>query len=158
MFPIENATLEHALLIPCLGQRLRERLEGKPCRVATTLRVRVATSRFVYPDLVVVCGKPEFADGQTDTLINPKVIVEVLSPSTEDYDYGSKAKLYRDLPSLDAYVLVSQTVRCVEIYHRAPQHRWILSTHDTPGGSFPIEPLQIEIPIEELYAGIVPAR
>jgi Uma2 family endonuclease len=89
MFPIEAVSWEYSLISVNIGRVLAERLDKTPCRVAGgPLRVRATPTRFVLPDLMVVCGKPVLTDEHQDTLTNPKVIVEILSPSTADYDYG----------------------------------------------------------------------
>ena len=156
IFPMVATSWAHSRLVSRVDRLFQERLDGKPCEVgASSTRVRGGGSRYVYPDLTIVCGHPEFADDHADTLLNPKVIVEVLSPSTEDYDLGTKSKLYRELPSLEAYVLVSQTSRSVEVLHRMPDNRWVISTYDAPRENFVIEPIQIEIPLEDVYAGIL---
>jgi len=91
------------------------------------LRVRVSPGKFyAYPDIVVVCGEPQFADDQKDTLLTPKLIVEVLSPSTEGYDRGLKSAQYRTLESLNEYALVSQNEARVEVYRRVPTGGWQL--------------------------------
>ena len=104
---------------------------------------------------MVVCGKPALTDEHSDTLTNPKVIFEILSPSTQDYDYGTKFSLYRQLPSYEEYVLVSQTTHLVEVYRRAPESRWILSTYTGSDAVFPVESLGIAIPLAEIYAGVL---
>ena len=89
------------------------------------MRVQVAEAgTYAYPDTVVVCGEPQFADATLDTLLNPTVIVEVLSPSTEGYDRGLKFEDYRTIPSLTDYVLVSQDKVLIEHYTRQPDDGW----------------------------------
>lgn len=119
------------------------------------MRIRVGPTRFVYPDLLVVCGEPALTDEHHDTVTNPKVIVEILSQSTEDYDYGSKFTLYRGLPSFEEYLLVSQTEHRIEVFRRMPDSRWILSTFEGLDASLPIESLNISIPLAQIYSGIL---
>jgi Uma2 family endonuclease len=154
VFPIDNALLPHGLLGVNIGRRLAERLDQTGCRVAGTARVRVSPTQYVYPDILVYCGKPALTDGRSESLMNPKVIVEILSPSTEDYDYGKKFILYRSLPSFEEYLLVSQEQPRVEVSRRTPENRWILSTYLGLDAVVPVESLGISIPMGELYEGV----
>ena len=99
----------HNLINTNLTRELSQQLRARPCRVySNDQRVLVApTGLYTYPDLVVVCGEPQLLDGELDTLLNPTVIVEVLSPSTEAYDRGRKFGHYRTIESLKAYLMVS---------------------------------------------------
>jgi Uma2 family endonuclease len=156
LFPICGVSVEHGRLCVRLGRRLEERLEGRPCfTLVAPLRVRVSRTKFVYPDIVVVCGEPSLTDEQADTLSNPKTILEVLSPSTRDYDYGSKFMFYRELPSFEEYVLVAQDRQRVEVYRRLANQEWRLSRYDGPEAILPLESLGISIPLTEIYSGIV---
>jgi Uma2 family endonuclease len=102
MFAMSGASPRHVLIVTNVVAELRSQLKQRPCTVySTDLRVRVSpTGFYTYPDVVVVCDQPQFADEQRDTLINPTFIVEVLSESTKDYDRGEKFEHYRTLVSL----------------------------------------------------------
>ena len=153
LFPIEAASLRHSRILGNTTSELRTRLRGSPCEWAVSpIRVRVSPTKFIYPDLLVYCGEPALTDEHADTLTNPKVIVEVLSPSTADYDYGTKFRLYQLLPSFEEYVLISQFEQRVEVGRRV-EDRWTLTTYKGPDGAFPIESIGIEIPFAEVYAG-----
>jgi Uma2 family endonuclease len=92
------------------------------------MRVKVnATGLYTYPDVVALCGEPQFDDQQKDTLVNPTVLIEVLSPSTEAYDRGNKSMQYRRLASLEEYLLISQDRIQVEHYQRQPSGQWLFS-------------------------------
>lgn len=96
-----------------------------PCAVLSSdVKVRVTGRRYVYPDVVAVCGERRYADDQKDVLLNPTVIFEVLSPSTELYDRGQKLQFYRSLPSLKDYVLVAQHRPHLELYSREADGTW----------------------------------
>ena len=115
-----GASWEHNQITGNLQGELYSALKGSPC-VATSadLRVRVAAcDRYYYPDLTVVCGTPQFEDSHSDTLLNPILIIEVLSATTETTDRGEKLHCYQTLPSLDTYLLVSQDQPLVESYQR----------------------------------------
>jgi Uma2 family endonuclease len=118
----------HAATAAALIRELGIALRGTPCRVYTSdLRVRIlATGLSTYPDVAVVCGEIQTAPEDPDTVVNPVLIVEVLSESTEAYDRGAKAAHYRRIPSLQVYVIASQTDALLEIYRRLDGDRWEL--------------------------------
>jgi Uma2 family endonuclease len=105
-----------------------------------------------YADVLVVNGEPEFNDDRTDEILNPLLIVEVLSPSTEAYDRGDKFRKYRSIPSFCEYLVVSQAEPCVEQYLRLEQgDRWQLQTYDQLDQIISLESLKIELPLQEIY-------
>ena len=123
-----GASESHILITVNVSRELSTQLRGRPCKVyVTDMRVRVAEGGlYAYPDVVVVCGQPEFQDQEFDVLLNPILIVEVLSSSTEGYDRGLKFARYRRRPSLQDYVLVAQDRLSVERYSRQGEH-WVLT-------------------------------
>lgn len=129
MYAMSGGTHPHAIVIGNLGSELRIALKKGPCVVTTSdMRVRVSkTGLYTYPDIVVVCDPPQYGDGRHDTVLNPTLIVEVLSPSTEAYDRGFKFAQYRTLESLQEYALVSQSEARVEIFRRQSSGDWLLS-------------------------------
>ncbi len=152
IFAMAGASFRHNTIVANVVGELRERLRGGPCRpVASDQRVQVrATGLNTYPDVVVVCGEPEFTDDHLDTLLNPTLLVEVLSPSTEAYDRGEKFAHYRRLESLTDYLLVSQDTLRVEHYARQGNH-WVLSEADTPEAVIPLTTLGCELPLAGVY-------
>lgn len=155
MFEIEAASFAHSRIAVNLARRIDEKLDGSACMaLIQPLRVRVSPSKFVYPDLMVVCGRPEFTDEVQDTIINPKVIVEVLSPSTADYDFRLKFQLYRNLPSFAEYLLIDQHEPKVEVFRRVEGTDWLLSTYTGLESAVPVKCLDIALPLNELYAGV----
>src|SRR5689334_24876013 len=123
-----GASEAHNLIVLNVGAELRNQLRGRPCRVYPSgLRVKVSpTGLYTYPDLTVVCGQPEF-EQPGETLLNPGVIIEVLSESSEAYDRGNKFGHYRTLESLSDYLLVAQDKPLVEHYSRQSGGRWLLA-------------------------------
>jgi Uma2 family endonuclease len=119
-YAMAGGTPEHAALAAAFGREIGNALRGKPCRVfSADLRVRVsATGLTTYPDLSVVCGKLETAADDPHAVLNPLVLVEVLSESSEAYDRGAKAAHYRRIASLAEYVLVSQNEPLIEVHRR----------------------------------------
>jgi Uma2 family endonuclease len=121
------------------------------------MRVRLAfDNRYVYPDLTVVCGEPEFdpLDEKQTTIINPRLVVEVLSGSTEAYDRGVKFAAYRELKSFQEYVLISQDQPLVETFLRQADGTWVLAAARGLEGSMTLRSLQIVVPLAEIYMGI----
>ncbi len=110
IYAMAGATREHNLITGNVAGELRAQLKGKPCETySNDMRVRVPRSgQYTYPDVVVVCGTPQFLDDQADTLLNPLLIIEVLSSSTEAYDRGEKFRDYRSIESFSEYVLIAQ--------------------------------------------------
>ena len=155
LFPLVAVSWAHGVIQNNVGWRLGERLISSACRVSSAgVRVRSTATKFVIPDIVVVCGKPAMTDEHQDTITNPRVIIEILSPSTENYDYGGKFILYRLLESFEEYLLVSQDRARVEVFRKAPDHRWILSTYEGLEAVVPVESLGISLPLAEVYAGL----
>jgi Uma2 family endonuclease len=106
---------------------------------------------YTYPDLVVVRGEPKFADGRTDTLLNPTLAIEVLSPSTESYDRGFKSAQYRRIESLEEYALVSQTEARVEVFRRQPGGHWLLTEWVGMDASCKFDSVGASVPLAEIY-------
>ena len=131
MFAMSGGSPRHAFIIANCIRELGNAFKKSPCRVASSdLRVRVSPNGlYTYPDVLVVYGDLKLADGRTDTLVNPTLLVEVLSPSTEANDRGFKFTQYRQIESLQEYVLVSQHEARVEIYRRQVGNEWLLSEY-----------------------------
>lgn len=108
----------------------------------------------IAANLSVVCGKPQFVDGQFDTLVNPVVIIEVLSDSTRDYDRGSKFEMYRTLASLRDYILVAQDRVHVEHFVRQSESDWLPHESNDPGDSLALRSMELSIPLAEIYRGV----
>ncbi len=144
-----GASRAHNLITSNIARHLGNQLEGRPCETyASDMRVRTA-STYTYPDVVVVCGGPEFEDREGDTLLNPTVVVEVLSPSTEAWDRGEKSFQYRALPSIQDYLLISQDRMRVEHYARRAGG-WTL--HDaTADERIRIESIGCELTVSDMY-------
>ena len=103
------------------------------------------------PDMVLICREPEFTDGRQDTLLNPQVIIEVLSPSTAAYDRGEKFLHYRLLPSLTDYLLVSQNAMRVEHYARQPDATWVLTDASGPDGESVLASVGCHLRLADIY-------
>jgi Uma2 family endonuclease len=137
---------------------LRVLLRGKGCKaVGSDQRVHVpATGLFTYPDVTVVCGTPEFHPKDRDTLLNPRVLVEVLSDSTEAYDRGAKFAHYRSIPSFVEYLLVAQDEPRVEHFKRFETGQWLLTVYRGESARVELPALGCELRVGELYEGVDP--
>jgi Uma2 family endonuclease len=161
MYPLgEHAmaggTDNHVSIIVNLTGELYAALKQGPCRVKTNdMRVRVsAAGLYTYPDLAVVCGEPKYADQRRDTLLNPILIIEVLSPSTESRDRGLKAQQYRQMGSLREYALVSQAEPRIELFRRQEGGSWLLSETVGMGAVCRFESIHCDIALGEVYDNV----
>jgi Uma2 family endonuclease len=136
---------------------LMEKLKGKKCRpFGSDLRVHIPTnSLYTYPDISVFCGEIKTTEASFDTAINPTVIIEILSPSTRDYDKGGKFTLYRDIESLQEYIIIDSENIMVEKFKRNPDNSWQLIDYKSIDLVFPIESLGIEMDLATIYTDVV---
>jgi Uma2 family endonuclease len=152
IFAMAGASFEHNKIVGNLVRELGNALRDRPCDVTPSdLRVHVpATGLYTYPDVSVLCGDPQFLDDARDTLLNPTVLVEVLSESTEAYDRGKKFRNYRSIATFREYVLVAQDVVSVERYTRGDDGVW--SLHESgPGEQLVLGSIGCEIAVDEIY-------
>ena len=152
---LAGAQRPHVVIVANLALELGVRLVETPCEIyPTEMKVKVeASGRYVYPDLGVACD-PQFEDDRTDVLLNPLLIVEVLSDSTESYDRGEKFFHYRRIASLREYVLVSQKKCLVERYVREGDF-WRFESLDDPDASLVLTSLDVEIPLRRIYVKVL---
>ena len=152
-----GGTFDHEGIIHNLGHRLGERLEGSDCLVrGSNLRVRVDRTRYCYPDLTVTCGSPRF-DPPEDrrTLLNPQVVIEVLSPSTETIDRGEKFFRYMQVESLQEYLLVAQDQPRIQTFYRHPEGMWaVAGAVEGMDAVLRVRSLGIEVPLAQVYADV----
>ena len=153
IFAMAGASEPHNLITINTIRELSIQLKKRPCKAyANDMRVKVSpTGLFTYPDVIVVCGQAQFDDSQRDTLLNPTLIVEVLSDSTEAYDRGRKFEHYRKLESLMEYVLIAQHRPHVESYRRQPDQRWVLTESDGLESSLRLDAIDCELALAEIY-------
>ncbi|MFO0810120.1 MAG: Uma2 family endonuclease [Gemmataceae bacterium] len=156
MFAMAVASYEHSLAKDNLAAEIKQPLKGGPCRTVTSdLRVKVdATGLYTYPDIVIVCGQAEFEDSGVDTLLNPIAIVEVLSESAEAYDRGAKFAQYRQVSSLQEYVLVAQDKPLVERFVRQADGQWLLSEFRGLEATLEFENVPARVPLAEIYRDV----
>lgn len=153
IFAMAGASRQHARIVTNLVRELSERLRKRACNVySSDLRVAVGqTGLYTYPDVTVVCGEEKFADGHLDTLLNPTVIIEVLSESTKDSDRGQKFESYRTLPSLMEYLTVAQDKIHVEHWLRQADQRWILTEYGDRSATITLPSIDAQLSIADMY-------
>jgi Uma2 family endonuclease len=153
VFAMAGASRRHGLIVTNLVAEMRQQLKGKACEVySNDLRLRVTPAGlYTYPDVMVACGDIQFADDHKDTILNPVLLIEVLSESTRDYDRGRKFQYYRTLPSLVEYLTVSQDEPHVEHWSRQQQDRWLLVEFGGVGQTIPLISIPCNLPLAEIY-------
>jgi Uma2 family endonuclease len=154
IYAMAGASEEHNLIAMNIAALLRARVRGSSCRAyPSDMRVKVLqTGLNTYPDFTVVCDPPEFVNPEKrDTLTNPSLIIEILSPSTESYDRGEKFQHYRTIDTLQEYILVAQNKYRIERFVRHASNEWILSDVAGIEAVLPLSTLQIQIPLAEIY-------
>ncbi|WP_437616662.1 Uma2 family endonuclease [Sorangium sp. So ce834] len=152
IFAMAGGTPEHARLCASVGAELRAHLRGRPCAVySSDLRVRVqATGLSTYPDVSVVCGELERDPEDKDAALDPIVLAEVLSDSSEAYDRGQKFAHYRRIPSLREYVLVSQHEPRIEVFHRNEDGSWTIREARAGEGAH-LQAIGRTLSVDEVY-------
>jgi Uma2 family endonuclease len=153
VFALAGATERHILISGNIFAALHGQLRGRPCRIyASDLRVKAERADYyTYPDIVVVCGEPRFEDAELDTLLNPILIIEVLSPSTENYDRGKKFELYRKIESFVEYLLVAQDRPFVEHHLRRADGSWLMHETTDLGAVLALENIACRLAVQDIY-------
>lgn len=153
LYAMAGASERHNLISANVVAGLHTQLRGRSCKVyPSDMRVQIkATGLYTYPDVVVVCGKPQFEDEDNDTLLNPTLIVEVLSKSTETYDRGKKFENYRTLDSLTEYVMIAQDRVHLEHYVRQPDSQWLLSEAKALQDVIKLPTIQCTLALADVY-------
>ena len=153
IYAMTGASRRHNLLCGNLFASLHRQLRNRPCEVyVNDMRVKIsASSMYAYPDIVATCAQPRFEDAEVDTLLNPALIIEVLSASTESYDRGAKFLHYRTLPSLQEYALVAQAQYRVEQYVRQADQQWLLTEYQTLDAVCVLSSVACRLELRELY-------
>ncbi|MEC4003850.1 Uma2 family endonuclease [Flavobacterium sp. SUN052] len=153
---MSGASVAHNVLFSNLFGELYSNLKGKPCRpYGSDLRIHIPkNSLFTYPDISIICGDVETTDDKFDTAKNPTVIIEILSPSTRDYDKGGKFTLYRDIDSLKEYILVDTEKILVEKFSRNTDNSWLLTEYKNLEESFTITSVATTLSLKTIYEDV----
>jgi Uma2 family endonuclease len=155
-FAMVGASRKHNLITVNITTALSQQLRDRQCEVySSDMRVRIpATSLYTYPDIVVACGEPKFEDDYFDTLLNPTLIVEILSPSTASYDRTKKFGHYRRIESLAEYLLVAQDEYKIEQYVKQSDGRWLLEDIPSLEGLVELASIQCALRLADVYAKV----
>jgi len=156
IYLMSGASFNHNQIVGRTLGLLFVQLQNGPCDVLPSdMRVKVNDSGlYTYPDIIVICGEPKVEETEQDTLLNPTVIIEVLSPSTESYDRGKKFQHYRALDSLQEYVLIAQDQARIERYLRQPSGEWLLSDAVGLEAVIDLPSIQCKLALADVYAKI----
>jgi Uma2 family endonuclease len=152
-----GASLEHNRIVSNLVATLHAQMRGRPCDVFSgDMRVHVsATGLYTYPDIAALCGEPHLEGDESDILLNPAVIMEVLSPSTEAYDRGIKFDHYRSIESLQTYVLIAQDRWQMEVFQRHDGGDWLLSVIKGPEARVGLSAIGCELVLADVYERVL---
>ena len=151
--PMAGGSPNHNQIALNLSGALNFALRRQPYRVfMTDLRLWIPRQRiYTYPDVMVVAGNLEFAEGRKDTITNPLLIMEVLSKSTNNFDRGEKFEFYRTIPSFQEYILIDQTKIHVEQFAKTADNKWLLSEYEDENALLALTNIQFEIPLVDIY-------
>lgn len=160
IFAMTGASRKHNLIAVNILGELHRQLKGKPCEVyPSEMRVKVAASGlYTYPNVVVVCGEPQFEDDYLDTLINPTVLFEVLSKTTERYDRIAKSDYYRRLESLTEHLLVAQDEVHVEQFIKQADGQWSLIDFHSVDATIELDSISCSLALREVYDRVSPDK
>jgi Uma2 family endonuclease len=156
VIPMPGVSRYHNRINRDLIVEITNQFAGRPCEVFfCEMRVKIAANdSYAYPDVAILCGDPAFEDANVDTLLNPQVIIEILSESTETHDRGLKLRHYRSIESLQEYLLVSQSERRIEHYARLASGEWVYSDMTDPRGTIVLRSVDCRLPMERVYHSI----
>ena len=155
IFAMSGALLPHNIISVNTLVYLHQKLKGKSCRPFNSdMRIHIEKNTlFTYPDISVVCGEAKTLNDDNFNLLNPTIIIEILSKSTKNYDRGDKFKLYRDIPTLKEYILVDSLSISVEAFRINKKNHWELEEYKHIDAALDIPILQLCIPLIEIYEG-----
>ena len=151
-----GGSINHNSILINLIVLLKLALRGTNYRLQSSdLRLWIPQyNRGLYPDLMIIAGEPLFSDNRNDEILNPCLIIEVLSPSTSGYDRGDKFRYYRSIPQLNQYLLVSQGEILIESYSQTSENNWLLQEYTPARGILSLDSLGISLNLADIYEGI----
>ncbi|WP_310560785.1 Uma2 family endonuclease [Flavobacterium sp.] len=156
IFAMSGASIAHNKIAMNSSVDIATKLKGKRCQpFGSDLRIHIPKNTlYTYPDISIVCGEIETTDDKFDTITNPSVIIEILSPSTRNYDKGEKFTLYREIDSLQEYILIDSERIMVEKFIRNSDNSWQLTEYKTMEQSFTIATVSLEMQLQDIYEGV----
>jgi len=155
IFAMSGPKVQHGIISGNTFLALGNKLKGKSCRPFNgEQRIHIEKNTlFTYPDIFVVCGEIETPNNDDWNILNPTVIIEVLSPSTKDYDRGQKFKLYRDIPSLKDYILIDSESINIEVFYINEHGNWELNEYKNIEETLSIKSVQVFLELKDIYEG-----
>ena len=153
IFAMTGGSFDHNVIVSHMITALNNALHDRDCYVlASDIKIEIDPAHhYVYPDISVVCGRPDFVKNRKDIITNPLVIVEVLSSSTSEYDRGDKFRAYRGIPCLKNYIIVDQYACHVQCCFKENEGKWLFQDFETMEDSFLIQSLDIRIYLKDIY-------
>ncbi|MFT4094748.1 MAG: Uma2 family endonuclease [Niabella sp.] len=153
IFAMAGASTRHVIIATNLIIQIGLKLKGKPCRpYGSDMRIHIPENTlFTYPDISIICGDVISSPEDEDTAVQPVVLIEILSPSTKNYDRGQKFKLYRDIPSLKEYILIDSESINIEVFRLNANRHWELEEYTIADDVLAIDAVSITIPLQEIY-------
>ncbi len=156
LFAMSGNKMPHNTIFRNLFGEVAIRLKGKECQpFGSDMRIHIeANTLFTYPDISIVCGEPETLNNDDWNVLNPAVIVEILSSSTKNYDRGEKFKLYRDIPTLKEYILVDSESMHIEVFRLNESRHWELEEYRSAEETLYVKTIDANIPVAAIYTGV----
>jgi Uma2 family endonuclease len=156
IFAMSGASLNHNIVFSNIFGELASRLKGGNCKpFGSDLRIHIPhNTLYTYPDVSIICGEPVLTDDHLDTAINPSVIIELLSKTTRNYDKGDKFTLYRDIKTLQEYILIDTEETYIEKHVRQHDNSWQLTDYKNITDSFDIDSIHFSVSLSEIYKGL----
>ncbi len=156
IFARPGSKVPHNIITGNLFFAIWQKLKGKKCQsFGSDLRIHIPSNTlFTYPDISIICGEIQTLNNDDYNVLNPTVIVEVLSKSTKNYDRGEKFKLYRDIPTLKEYILVDSETIHIEVFRLNENNHWELEEYDAAENFLSVKAIDEKIAISEIYEGV----
>jgi Uma2 family endonuclease len=156
VFAMSGASLRHNIIAKNFNGILIPFLKGQSCDIfGSDLRIHIPeNSLFTYPDFSIICGEPKTTDKEKDTVINPSVLVEILSKSTKDYDRGTKFSLYRSIKTLKEYILIDFLSISVELFAKQQDNSWKLTEYKQLSDNFYIAAIDLTLFLKDIYDNV----
>lgn len=157
IFAMSGASFQHNQISARLIKDIGTHLEDAACNIyGSDLRVHIQfQTLYTYPDAVIICGEPSFIDQEFDTIINPTVLFEILSPSTQEYDRTIKFEFYKKIPSLKEYVLIDSQKVWIEVFTKQKDNSWVSEQYTNPEIEWKIASINYKSKIKEVYKGVI---
>jgi len=155
IFAMAGAGARHNVIFSNLFIGIGSQLKGRPCKpYGSDLRIHIPENTlFTYPDISIICGEIVPSQIDADTAILPTVLIEILSPSTKNYDRGGKFRLYRDIPALKEYILIDTESICIEVFRINSKGHWELEEYRSIENTLTIPTVTVSMPLKEIYEG-----